>query len=783
MLPILNQAVSIYNSQFFPNGAANPNYPDPGDTQGYQGYLTEQYGLVFAFNSLIDPNPAARVRYAQYARNLLMHAMNQANLGHAANAPFRDPLFAVYNRANGSGEQWPLILDWIYSSTDANGNPILTAADKRITRNVFLQWAADCLHASTTGGDHPEPVGVTNNHQLLPNDRPYRMAANNYFLGHARLLTMMALSIDPVDDPPVNDSVAASQLGNTLRSYIPNATGAWLYQEFAMFGEPSAIAAAYRLPGGDAGFGLASGGLPPEGMLYGHSFAFVLGQLLAMQTAGFGKEIYSGPQIQLIEAPVWDRFVTGYLSSLTPAAKLSSTAPYLGKVFQFASYGDLLRLWVTPDFMQPFALLAILDAQTGKSTNLDAARWISVDATQGGSSALLSRVTKPWSFTESILYFMLLDPADAEATDPRPTLPTMFYDAPAGRIVAHSDWGANNTMFDYRASWISINHQNGDGGQFEFYRKGEWLTKEMSNYDNNGVGMTTMYHNTLSLQNACSCPGGAPSNLQWFEQGEWKNGSQWMEGLNAGDPTTVTSAGPGYVYATSNLTNLYNHPSEYSPADSATNITLATRSIVWLDRDYIIVYDRAVSKNAGLFKRFNLSLVTKPEINSRMATETLPSGQRLFVQTLLPRGASLSVTDSAGNLNPIAQLEPTRYILTIEDPGKPSDVRFLHVLQGADPGEAMVPSVYAGSSSGTALDGAVFGSEAVFFPANANQAFVATTFSVPTGVHSVLVTGLAENMHCSVSIRRGDTGNVITITQAKTGSASADAGGVLRLTL
>ena len=37
-----------------------------------------------------------------------MYAMNQAALGHLSGAPFRDPVFAVYNRANGSGEQWPL---------------------------------------------------------------------------------------------------------------------------------------------------------------------------------------------------------------------------------------------------------------------------------------------------------------------------------------------------------------------------------------------------------------------------------------------------------------------------------------------------------------------------------------------------------------------------------------------------------------------------------------------------------------------------------------------------
>jgi hypothetical protein len=74
-------------------------------------------------------------------------------------------------------------------------------------------------------GDHPSPVGVTNSVQLLPNSQPYRMASNNYYLGHARLLTMMALAIDPSDDPPVNPAVSGAQLGNSLRSYLADGPG------------------------------------------------------------------------------------------------------------------------------------------------------------------------------------------------------------------------------------------------------------------------------------------------------------------------------------------------------------------------------------------------------------------------------------------------------------------------------------------------------------------------------------------------------------------------------
>jgi hypothetical protein len=514
-------------------------------------------------------------------------------------------------------------------------------------------------------------------------------------------------------------------------------------------------------------------------MLYGESFGFLLGQLLALQTAGFNNPAYAGPQSQLINAPLWDRYVVGILSSLTPAARTFASEPWLGPVYQYGSYGDLLRLYVTPDFMRSFALLAILDQQTGKTAHVAPARWFDVNAVQGGPAALMSRVTQPWSFTESILYYLLLDPAAPAASDPRPSFPTVFFDPAAGRIVAHSDWSSNNTMFDYRASWISINHQDGDGGQFEFFRNGEWLTKEMSNYDNNAVGLTTVYHNTLALQNHCSCPGGSPSNLQWFESGEWANGSEWMLAENAGDPTTITSVGPGYVFASSNLTRLFNRPDIWSPADSATDITQATRSIVWLNNDYIVVYDRATSLTSGLFKRFNLSLVTNPVINGKVAIETMASGQRLFIQTLLPQTTSANAVYGAGKLNPIAELEPTQYIYTLQDPANPTDTRFLHVLQGANPGAAMAPAVYLQSSGGAAFDGAAFAGAAVYFPVIGGGTFAGTTLSAPAGVHTMLVTGLAPNAAYGVVIAPGGGA---TVSIAAAAGSTTDGAGVLRLT-
>ncbi len=54
---------------------------------------------------------------------------------------------------------------------------------------------------------------------------------------------------------------------------------------------------------------------------------------LALRTAGFNNVAYSGPQVQLIGAPIWDRYVPGILSSLTPAAQVFSEQPWRGPVF------------------------------------------------------------------------------------------------------------------------------------------------------------------------------------------------------------------------------------------------------------------------------------------------------------------------------------------------------------------------------------------------------------------------------------------------------------------
>jgi len=780
---VLATAKKAY-SLCFSNGLPVSPYPDSGDIYGYAGagiysdLESEQHELTLAFFALMDSNVSNRLQYAQMARQMLMYEMNEAAKGHTNGQPFRDPFFALFNRTHTVGEMWPLIVDWLQGVTDAIGQPvtILTSSDKATIRKVFMMWADDCLNASTTGGDHPAPIGFMNSTALLPNGNAMRVAANNYYSCHARLITMMPLALDPADDPAINPNIPDSVLGNTLRSYLLDATGAWLYQQYAIYGDPAAVRSAYGLSA-NSNVGLSSGGLPVEGGLYGHSYGYVLGELLALQTAGLNNPNLSGPQIALIGAPVWDRFAKGFMAQMVNTPQVISSLSYLGPIFQMASYGDLIRLYVTPDFSQAYALLALIEQQQGKTNHLNEARWFALNATSGGPAGFLNRVAQPWSTAESILYFMLFDPAAPTPTDPRPTYASTFYDAPQARLISRSGWSATDTIFTYRAAPQSINHVNCDAGQFELWRKGEWLTKECANYDDYNNGQSTIWHNTLALKNWCSA--GTPS-LNGLEAAFYINGSTWNNGVNAGDPVTLRSSGANYDFLQTDLTPLYNRPSLLAPANALIDIQHASRSVLHLNNDYVVVYDRATSLHAGLFKRFNLNFTVPPVLNTNnnLLTETTPHGQQLFVQTLLPTNPTYHWVSAPGAVTHIAETEPTVGRVVVEDSNNPANIRFLHVLQASDPSGSMLPSTLVQSFAGNPFDGAAFGSNLVLFAKDLTVPFTGTAYTAPATATTHYVTGLVPGASYSIAEQLDASGNVqVALTPG--GNLTADAAGVL----
>ncbi|MGA2277068.1 MAG: chitobiase/beta-hexosaminidase C-terminal domain-containing protein [Terracidiphilus sp.] len=813
---LVQDAQSDYNTQFFPGGQPNPNWPDSGGVN--TGSSTAGDALVFAFDSLINPNQAARIDDAQKARNLTMYVMNLVAQGDQPGAPFRDPKYNIGDTGRWSGADWPLIVDWIYDAKDANGNNILTTADKATIRTAFMDWANQCMNADISGGDHPAPVGVVDDLQLVPGNQyqaysGYRTAANNYYISHAENLMLMAMVMDPADDPPVDPSQPASQLGNSLRSYLTDYFGAWLYQEYSMFGDPATVVSDLGIPDNSSGaeFGLTSGGMPAEGFMYGMgSIANLASQMLAIQTAGFNNSdfaSYTGPQIKMVNAPFWDRFVKGTLADITPTAY--PPAPGQGNTtgdglefYRYASYGDMLRTYVTPDDFGVFQQISQLENEQGLTTHQNEALWFALDAIPGANLPNqvehgITDITGWGGGSLGIEYMLLLDPSAAAPTDPRPAYPTFFYDPGLARILARSDWTPSETVFDYHANWMGINHMNANCGEFGLYRKGEWLTKEMTNYAGDaGGGYTSYFLNTLTLKNYVTDPLGYPPLFapnQNFVGPEWPIGSQF-EYVENGDPSTVVSNGGSgsnsYVYASTEMTDLYNAPEIWVAMDNAVAITRAQRNIFFINSDFIVTYDRATSADPGLFKRYNLSLVTNPSISGQTAVETMADGQKLYINTLLPENASIttSIAGIAQSNNPLtcpdgdfyciqtAELEPTQYVMTVEDTSKPDDARFLHVLEGVDEGGTPLAVSSITSSSGTVFDGAVVGSTALMFIHDDTQTagFASTGYSEPSSVTTNYVAGLKPNAGYTVS----KSGGQVTITAG--GTTVADNAGVLK---
>jgi hypothetical protein len=648
--------------------------PDAGwnDTGGFQWErdYTEAYAQMFAFMSLVEPDPATRDQYAGRARDMLMWIMNQAALGHAQGQPFRDPLFATYNRANAMGMALPLTVDWIYG--------YLSADDKAAIRSVFLQWIRDCETSYPISRGPLVDPNVVNDLRLIGSSpaqsdaeradvqSQLRWVANNYWLGHQRSVTLMTLSFDPADDP-----------GGQLTGYAASITGHWLYAAYAMFEDASVVSSGLHVPPGNKSIGLAGGGLPVEGTLYGDSLGYLSQTMLALHTAGLTDPTEFGSQVGLITSAYWDRAVDGFLHTLSPLSKvpdLSTGMSYLGPVYVPATYGDLIRDWVTWEGLQVFGPLAVLDQRIGRPDRLEAVRWILTEALEGGPEHRFDRAARIWGnglASDSILSFLAFDPAASPPADPRPELPLTYVDRPYGRLLSRTNWGPDATWLTFKCSWMSINHQNGDCNQFELYRKGEWLTKERSGYADDMILMTSDYHNTLALQND------PPATPHWFETETIARGGQWTQGLASGDPSTVFSDGPDYVFAHGDGTSLYNRRPD------AMTISHASRSLVWLKPDTVVVYDRATSISPNRFKRFNLTLLEMPTVTDRTAVQVTAGEQQLVVRTLLPLNATLTASP-AEDFKTIADLEPSKARLVVEDLSNPNNVRFLHVLQAGD---------------------------------------------------------------------------------------------------
>jgi hypothetical protein len=184
-----------------------------------------------------------------------------------------------------------------------------------------------------------------NDPRLVDEPGKIRWAANNYFTAHMRNIGLMAMSLDAGDDP-----------GGTLRAYVGNATGAWLYVvDHAMRGD-------FR------------GGLFPEGFEYApQTLGYVTQLLWALETAGENDTASRGRQAAFEGNPFWDELLAATLHSISPVPALSPSDEVL--VYQPAWYGDGLR-YGAGDLVGLFKYCALQDLERDKpGVGIAHCRW------------------------------------------------------------------------------------------------------------------------------------------------------------------------------------------------------------------------------------------------------------------------------------------------------------------------------------------------------------------------------------------------------------------------
>jgi len=709
----------------------------PGSDDGglaWIEYPTENAAQLFAFMFLVHPDEAARADYGERARSLLMFAIGEAAKGVAEGQPFRDPYFSIFDRSRWWGAGFPLTVDWIY--------PLLSAEEKSTIREVFLRWIGENAVAEVTGdANHPQPVGVVNDPALLSEQRRVRWAANNYFTAHMRNIGLMALSLDPEDDPD-----------GELAGNLSQATGAWLYMVDAVLQ------------------GDSRGGLTAEGFEYTPlALAYVAQFLLALQTAGQANPDMWGSQVLLSANPFWDDLIPAMLHSFSPATSVLPDIDYLGSIYQAAWFGDG-EIYAAPDFIGLLGAIGRYDEATGNTARLETIRWIQTHMQSGGEENLLWRQSYGYGDTHiAMFYFMLFDPAGVTGSDPRPALPLDHFAAGIGRQLARTGWDPDATWFTWALGWNAVDHQHSDGNQFEFYRKGEWLTKERTGYGF-AIGSSD-YHNTLALEN--DPPDHFDPSDYRYEM--WARGSQWMI-VAGGDPDIIArSVTDDYFYALGDATNLYNSTEELS-----TDILHASRSIVWLKPDHIVVYDRAASRTDGRFKRFWLNFPAEATVDDRVTMMTTDAGQQLVVTTLLPVDAEIAAEPAELLEGEVALGEQMKFRLRVEAPGGPAETRFLHVLQGADAGVTPDTAVLIEGEGGSPFAGVSVAGWVVLFPVDATASVESLAYSAPAGTRH-LITGLVPGSQWDAGAEPAGDGVVVTLQPGTT--HTADDAGVLDIAM
>lgn len=365
-------------------------------------------------------------------------------------------------------------------------------------------------------------------------------------------------------------------------------------------------------------------------------------------------------------------------------------------------------------------------------------------------------------------------------------------------FLMRSDWGPDATWAAAHmgAAWYD-DHQHLDAGHLLIARGRDALLVDASNWKGTAGSCGIV---GSSFDETAGNSGAA--NTLWFDdRGEFQRTDlEYIggQGLWGEDQVVADEQNDAGTYVRSDLSTAYNRGGD--PADQrARKLIHFYRSFLYLRAaNLFVVYDQtqaAPSRNRyGPYAlRLRWHVPNRPTVTG--ATVQVDQGaSRLYLTTLLPRGAQPRLVDESHNPDPCDGAAPSckpqsdsissgTWRVEVGDPANALVVPFLTVLQPGSRAAALVRSATLSSPDGTMIGTRLVGPSGVTIvlfnnrPGQVPAPITQTSYADagPRGATHVLC-GLAPNAHYAVSY----AGGIIHVAQDAAGVVVASPAGVLR---
>ncbi len=239
--------------------------------------------------------------------------------------------------------------------------------------------------------------------------------------------------------------------------------------------------------------------------------------------------------------------------------------------------------------------------------------------------------------------FLWYDRTKAHTNYFRQNLPQTYFSAGTDWSFLRSDWTPNASYSTFNATWTNVDHQFMDGGHFNIWRNGEYLTRQVRHYDF-----------VFTIDGKQQRYDGEASNILLiksdYEDDEYVNAMGSPEFFESAGEAKITryraEQSPLFAYSFAELGDSYNRVYDEWGGNSA-RVFSYTRQFVQIAPDFFIVYDRVRTRDAGWVK-YVLHALTEPEISGNTVILTSRSGtQKLVSKTLFPQNVQITKINEA----------------------------------------------------------------------------------------------------------------------------------------